>query len=130
MHPKSMRSCAPAITKKKKEANVDWKLMFELSLFGLAMAIATVFVIPSNIEPVFWLVIFLLCAFLIARSRPNRHFLHGLLGGIVNSVWVTTRTMCSFLVHRESSQRGSHDGLHAAAQFAALDDGLCRPNRG
>lgn len=69
---------------------MDWKLIFGLSLFGLAMAIATVFVIPSNIEPAFWLVIFLLCAFLIARSRPNRHFLHGLLVGIVNSVWVTT----------------------------------------
>jgi thiamine transporter ThiT len=53
------------------------------------MAIATVFVIPSNIEPVFWLAIFLVCAFLIARKQPDRHFLHGLLVGIVNSVWVT-----------------------------------------
>jgi hypothetical protein len=68
---------------------MDWKLIFGLSLFGLAMAIGTVFVIPSNIEPVFWLLIFLVCAYLIARQRPGRHFLHGLLVGIVNSVWVT-----------------------------------------
>lgn len=68
---------------------MNWKLIFGLSLLGLAMAIATVFVIPSNIEPVFWLAIFLVCAFLIARKRPDRHFLHGLLVGIVNSVWVT-----------------------------------------
>lgn len=68
---------------------MDWKLIFGLSLFGLAMAIGTVFVIPSNVEPIFWLVIFLVCAFLIARRRPDRHFLHGLLVGIVNSVWVT-----------------------------------------
>jgi thiamine transporter ThiT len=53
------------------------------------MAIGTVFVIPSNVEPVFWLAVFLVCAFLIARKRPDRHFLHGLLVGIVNSVWVT-----------------------------------------
>jgi len=33
----------------------------------LAMGIATVFVIPSNIEPWFWLLIFGVCAFLIAR---------------------------------------------------------------
>ena len=33
----------------------------------LAMGIATVFVIPSNIEPWFWRLIFGVCAFLIAR---------------------------------------------------------------
>jgi hypothetical protein len=75
---------------------MDWKLVFGLSLFGLAMAIATVFVIPSNIEPVFWLVIFLICAFLIARSRSNRHFVHGLLVGIVNSIWVTAAHVVFF----------------------------------
>lgn len=68
---------------------MNWKLIFGLSLFGLAMAIATVFVIPSNIEPIFWLVIFIICAVLIARQVPSRHFLHGLLVGIVNSIWVT-----------------------------------------
>jgi hypothetical protein len=68
---------------------MDWKLIFALSLFGLAMAIGTVFVIPSNIEFVFWLVIFLICAFVIARQRSSGHFLHGLLLGIANSVWMT-----------------------------------------
>ncbi|HZR27473.1 MAG TPA: hypothetical protein VFA71_01730 [Terriglobales bacterium] len=68
---------------------MDWKLIFGLSLYGLAMALATVFVIPSNIEPIFWLAIFVLCALLIARFRSTRHFVHGLLVGIVNSVWVT-----------------------------------------
>lgn len=75
---------------------MDWKLIFGLSLFGLAMAIGTVFVIPSNIEPIFWLAIFLVCAFLIARKRPDRHFLQGLLVGIVNSVWVTAAHIIFF----------------------------------
>jgi hypothetical protein len=53
------------------------------------MGVATVFVIRSDVEPVFWLFIFLVCAYLIARNRPDRHSLHGLLLGIMNSIWVT-----------------------------------------
>jgi hypothetical protein len=68
---------------------MNWKLIFSLSLFGFAMAVATVFWVPSNVEPLLWLVIFVVCAFLIARKLVSRHFVHGLLVGIVNSVWVT-----------------------------------------
>jgi len=75
---------------------MDWKLIFGLSLFRLAMGAATVFVIPSNVEPIFWLAIFPVCAYLIARNRPDRHFLHGLLVGIVNSVWITAAHIIFF----------------------------------
>src|ERR1700676_2305750 len=68
---------------------MDWKLIFGLTLFGLAMAIGALFVNHSNVVPIFCLLIFLVCAYVIARKRPDRHFLHGLLVGIVNSVWVT-----------------------------------------
>jgi len=68
---------------------MSWPLVLKLSLFGLAMAIATVFVIPSNLEPFFWLVIFIICAVVIARQATGRNFVHGLMVGIVNSVWVT-----------------------------------------
>jgi hypothetical protein len=68
---------------------MNWPLVLKLSLFGLAMAIATVFVIPSSLEPVFWLVIFIVCAVAIARRAGGRTFVHGLMVGIVNSVWVT-----------------------------------------
>ncbi|MGA3051148.1 MAG: hypothetical protein ABSE00_04425, partial [Chitinispirillaceae bacterium] len=56
---------------------MNWKLILQLSLFGLAMAIATVFIILSKIEPFFWLAIFALCAYVIARQAPDRYFLHG-----------------------------------------------------
>ncbi len=71
---------------------MNWKLILQLSLFGLAMGIATVYVIPSNIEPIFWLAIFCICAFLIARASGSAggRFLHGLLLGIANSVWITS----------------------------------------
>jgi hypothetical protein len=53
------------------------------------MGLATVFFIPSNREPAFWLPIFLLCAFLIARGTSGNPFLHGVYLGLANSVWVT-----------------------------------------
>ena len=68
---------------------MNWKLIFGLSLFGLAMAFATVYFIPSDIEPFCWLAIFILCAYLIAQSCTDRYFLHGLLVSIVNSIWIT-----------------------------------------
>jgi hypothetical protein len=77
---------------------MNWKLIFGLSLFGLAMGVATVFVIPSNVEPFCWLVVFLVSAFLIARERATGHFVHGLLVGILNSVWVTGTQV--LLVHQ------------------------------
>lgn len=68
---------------------MNWKLTGLLSLFGLGMGIATVFVIPSKVEPLFWLVIFLICAYAIAKQSPGKHFLHGLVLGLANSVWIT-----------------------------------------
>lgn len=75
---------------------MNWKLIFLLSLLGLAMAIATVFVIPSNVEPIFWVVIFLICAWIIASRAPGHFFLHGLLVSIVNSVWITAAHVLLF----------------------------------
>jgi len=69
---------------------MNWKLIFQLSLFGLAMAFATVFWVPSNIEPIFWLVIFLISAYFIAKKSTGKYFLHGLCVSLVNSVWITS----------------------------------------
>jgi len=68
---------------------MNWKLILQLSLFGLAMALATVFVIPSKIEPLFWLVIFIICAYLIAKNCSRKYFLHGFLVSLANCVWIT-----------------------------------------
>jgi len=73
-----------------KDNPMNWKLIFLLSLFGLAMGFATVFLIPTKIEPAFWLIIFLISAYLIAKRCASRLFLHGLLVGLVNCVWVTS----------------------------------------
>jgi hypothetical protein len=75
---------------------MNWKLIFGLSLFGLAMGIATVYAIPSNIGPLFWLVIFLICAAIIAIRATGKYFLHGLMVSIVNSVWITAAHVLLF----------------------------------
>ena len=68
---------------------MNWRLILQLSLFGLAMGIATVFLVPSNIEPFFWLVVMIVSAYLIATRAPGRYFLHGFAVSIANSAWIT-----------------------------------------
>jgi hypothetical protein len=75
---------------------MNWKLILQLSLFGLAMAVGTVFVIPSNIEPLFWLAIFIVCGYAIATRAPGNYFLHGLMTSIVNSIWITATHVILF----------------------------------
>ena len=75
---------------------MNWKLVLQLSLFGLAMGLGTVFAIPSNFEPIFWLVIFVICACVIAIRCAQRYFLHGLFVSLVNSVWITASHILLF----------------------------------
>ena len=75
---------------------MNWKLIIQLSLFGLAMGIATVFLIPSNVDPLFWLVIFGICAYIIATRCSGKYLVHGFLVSIVNSVWITASHVLLF----------------------------------
>jgi hypothetical protein len=68
---------------------MNWKLIFQLSLFGLVMGVGTVWVIPSTLEPFLWLVVFVASAYLIATRAADRYFLHGVALGLANCVWVT-----------------------------------------
>ncbi|MDB5116712.1 MAG: hypothetical protein JWQ79_2204 [Mucilaginibacter sp.] len=68
---------------------MNWKIIFQLSLFGLIMAFATISLIPEKIEPAFWLVIFVFCAYVIAKVCSGKYFLHGFLVSIINCIWIT-----------------------------------------
>jgi hypothetical protein len=68
---------------------MNWKIIFQLSLFGAIMAFGTISLIPEKVEPVFWIVIFIFCAWVIAKVCPAKFFLHGFLVSMVNSVWIT-----------------------------------------
>jgi hypothetical protein len=75
---------------------MNWKLILQLSLFGAAMGVATVFIVPPNVEPFCWLAIFLVCAATIAKRCTSRYFLHGLCVSLVNSVWITSTHIALF----------------------------------
>jgi len=68
---------------------MNWKLILQLSFFGLIMAFATLSLIPEKIEPAFWLVIFIFCAWVIAKRAGGKYFLHGFVLSLANSVWIT-----------------------------------------
>ena len=68
---------------------MKWSLIFILSLLGFLMAIATIFLIPTSIEPFFWIPIFLVYAYIIAKRAEGDYFLHGLFLGIANSLWIS-----------------------------------------
>jgi hypothetical protein len=67
---------------------MDGKLIFNLSLFGVAMAFAGVFGLTGNAEPIVWLFIFALYAVIIARRAPGKFFLHAFLASLLNGVWI------------------------------------------
>jgi putative membrane protein (TIGR04086 family) len=94
---------------------MNWKLILTLSLFGLAMALLTITTIPSKIEPVFWLIIFIICAYYIAKRAPGKYFAHGLMVSLVNCVWITAIHVImsdTYITHH-------HD---EAAQYAKLNE--------
>jgi hypothetical protein len=75
---------------------MNWKLLIQLSVFGLIMAGATVSLIPEKIEPVFWLVIFIFCGVVCARQATGKYFLHGFVLSLLNAVWIVV-VHCIFI---------------------------------
>lgn len=53
------------------------------------MAFGTVSLIPQNVEPAFWLVIFIFSAWVIAKAGTGKYFLYGFFTGLVNCIWIT-----------------------------------------
>ena len=53
------------------------------------MAFATVYIIPSTIEPFCWLLIFIVCAYIIAKQCSSHYFLNGFMVSLLNCVWIT-----------------------------------------
>lgn len=91
---------------------MNWKLIFQLSAFGLIMAFATISLIPEMVEPAFWLVIFIFCAYVIARVCTGRYFLHGFLVSMVNSVWITAAHAffyASYILHHPDMAKMGND---------------------
>jgi hypothetical protein len=67
---------------------MNWKLIFQLSIFGLIMAVGTTSLIPQTLEWPFWLLIFIFCAFVIAKRCTGKYFLYGFMASIFNCFWI------------------------------------------
>lgn len=95
---------------------MSWKLVFGLSLFGLAMGIARVLAIPLHVEPYAWLAVFVVSAIAIAKRAPARYFLHGLCVSLLDAAWVTIAHVALF--DRYVAGHGHEAAL--AEQYASL----------
>ncbi|MBK9332962.1 MAG: hypothetical protein IPM96_11300 [Ignavibacteria bacterium] len=70
---------------------MNWKLILQLSLFGLLMGILSVFgLIPGGFELIPWIIIAVISALAISRNTNKLMFTHavmaGLFMGIITSV--------------------------------------------
>lgn len=68
---------------------MKWKLIIQLSIFGLIMAFATISLISERMEPPFWFMTFAFSAYVIAKVAPGKYFLHGFMVSLVNCFWIT-----------------------------------------
>ena len=84
---------------------MNWKLILQLSLFGLFMGLGTVYFIPSTVEPICWLAIFIVCAYLIAKNVSEKFFLHGFFVSLVNCVWITASHILLFSTYSAAHQK-------------------------
>ncbi len=67
---------------------MKWTLILRLSAIGLVLALGSIVFISPNLEPLLWLAVFLYYAYAIGNGTRTWRFFHGLLLGILNSVWV------------------------------------------
>jgi len=67
---------------------MKWPLILRMSLVGLALALGSVFFVSPNIEPLLWLAVFLYYAHALGNGTRKLLFFHGILLGVLNSVWV------------------------------------------
>jgi hypothetical protein len=67
---------------------MNWKLIFVLSIAGVIDAIASAYGLLGKAEPVFWVLVWVLYALVIARKTTSRRFLHGFTVSVLNGIWI------------------------------------------
>ena len=75
------------------------KLIFLLSLFGLAMGFFTLIRIPPVVELPCWFAIFIFSAYRIAKVATGKFFLHGFYLNMLNSAWLTSVHILFFKIY-------------------------------
>ncbi len=87
------------------------------------MAFATVYFIPSHIEPFCWLAIFIICAYIIAKKCSEKYFLNGLCVSLVNAIWITAIHIILFDTYiANQAQAAAIYVSNAFAWFSRIND--------
>ncbi|WP_183567384.1 hypothetical protein [Mucilaginibacter sp. SP1R1] len=107
---------------------MNWQLIFKLSLFGLAMGVATAFIIPSSIEGIFWLAIFIICAYFIAKNCTYMYFTNGFCLSLLNCVWIIAAHLIFFkpymATHTKEAAMYTNNAMHISPQIALAVIGI------
>jgi len=103
---------------------MNWKIIFQLSLLGLIMAFATVFLLPEKISGIAWLPIFIFCAYVIARTCQSKHFLNGFMVSIFNCFWITSVHLILYKQHAALNPDMVQSMPHIFANHPRLDMGV------
>ena len=67
---------------------MNYKLIFYLSIIGIVMGFVSVLGWLQNFEPLVWLIIFVIYAFIIAKRTEGKRFQYGFLVSLLNGVWI------------------------------------------
>lgn len=96
---------------------MNWKLVLLLSLFGVAMGVASLFGMTGRAEPLLWLLVFLFYAWVIATQAPGKYFLHGFLVSVLNGIWISIIHSAFFATYVQNNPQ-------MQANLAALPKGI------
>jgi hypothetical protein len=62
---------------------MNWRLVLQLSMFGVAMGLGVVFFLSPGISTALWVIFIALSAWAIAKRCARLRFLNGLMAGLI-----------------------------------------------
>jgi hypothetical protein len=68
---------------------MNWRLVLQLSMFGVAMGLGIVFFLPSTVTTILWTLIVVLSGYAIAQRCVRLRFLNGLVVGLLDRLLST-----------------------------------------
>jgi hypothetical protein len=101
---------------------MNWILILTLSLVGLVMGVATLFGL-GMLEPLLWLIIFIIYAWLIASRASEKYFLHGLLVSVFNGLWITAIHVTFFTTYVKNNPQmlqGTPSGINPRVMMIVM----------
>jgi hypothetical protein len=93
---------------------MNWKIVLQLSLFGLIMAFGTLSLIAQSMEWPFWLAIFVFSAYIIAKRCTGSYFLNGFMVSIFNCFWILLVHLIFFSTFMKTHQMPANSGMPAS----------------